>query len=484
MVLRRLRIALLFTLPVLLYLHLNSPSPFPSSFLPSSPSSSPSFSPEQDFIDHVVSTYQTRLSALQEQLRREQQEEKGGYLPYISMETQEEKVADPELLEEVFKGAETFPGDPFRLKRVLERALVLDLPLRLGVLGGSVSAGMFTNVSWPQHVIHWIDRHLPHPGNSLRNAAIRAAGAFLPALCLSQYLGNHVDLVLTEFEINGGTLEDFRLLYSQLLNFPSRPALLQLAIFSGFQKGTSSDHVGWVSPFRRVCREGLFNVTLLDAKAGVYPFYGEVPPFNRNDLFAADHHHFGPAGHRLLGLLVVQYLRRIILEMRAGEARALATHLSRHPSIASGLGRLPAQTLLRQLKEVIAASGEEISIVPEQPVEQPGQSRCYTLYGPIMEKEFQPISNRGWQLREQEQGKSYYEAVKVGSEISFEIEAGAPALLAVVYLRSPRGTPPFGHALLSLDHVHVDFLDGHWNNRFPFLPSIATNLTVLARFKW
>ena len=98
-----------------------------------------------------------------------------------------------------------YEGTMKRLTRVLTKARA-GTPLRLAVLGGSVSAGAFVDTRWDQYLQTWLQEQYPTANGTgpheLYNGAVGATGSNYFKYCFQNHLVEDPDIVFVELAMN------------------------------------------------------------------------------------------------------------------------------------------------------------------------------------------------------------------------------------------------------------------------------------------
>ena len=154
------------------------------------------------------------------------------------------RLTVPELLRSV-----SHEGDLERLRCFGEKLLRNNSHVRVGVVGGSVSAGSNSgNVHDPSWLFHrqmqrWLQRRFPNAKVSHFNAAIPAVPPYYLEHCLELHVPQDADLVFLEAAANlcgqgscAKGMASIERLLRRLLEFPSRPAVIFVHTFAFYPR--------------------------------------------------------------------------------------------------------------------------------------------------------------------------------------------------------------------------------------------------------
>ena len=150
------------------------------------------------------------------------------------------KFSLPEL--QLRRGA-VYTGANSRLRRVVRDLLTGRRPVRVGVVGGSISWGQGASdrgvTDWFSVVTSYLSQAFPNTNVTSRNGCLPGTPSEFTVKCLELSVERNVDLVFIEYNINdgfhNGVLDNPRVkvherLIRRLLSLPGRPALVYMQV--------------------------------------------------------------------------------------------------------------------------------------------------------------------------------------------------------------------------------------------------------------
>lgn len=126
-----------------------------------------------------------------------------------------------------------YQGSGHRLRRVLQKAERGE-PIKLAVLGGSVSAGhgVKSEENWSTVIQNWFQETFPRSPVSLINGAIPATGSDYYSSCFMGHIDEGSDIIFIELAVNDqfseGDAKSYEWLLRTLLALPSKPAIIHV----------------------------------------------------------------------------------------------------------------------------------------------------------------------------------------------------------------------------------------------------------------
>jgi hypothetical protein len=224
-----------------------------------------------------------------------------------------EQVAVPSMHAQLMasNGYVYFESDLTRIQRLLLKSASNNRRhLQLGILGGSVTAGVGANLTWPRRVSSWWNKHFD-ARLDVRNGAIRACGSQVPSFCFQDYIGTELDWIIYEFQINGAAVVELDRLNRRFEMLARRPAVTQLQIFSSLTPNFI-DARGPMTTF--AISHGLTSLSVARAVGPIFSLTSSNRStiFNERQLFYQDRHHFSNVGHNISAFLIIQHLSRVL----------------------------------------------------------------------------------------------------------------------------------------------------------------------------
>ncbi|KAL7417666.1 hypothetical protein BDY24DRAFT_375666 [Mrakia frigida] len=215
------------------------------------------------------------------------------------------------------KLSRSYEGTGTRFREVFRRVQQENLPLRVAVLGGSVSGGhgigdLGSDKIWIRKTYEAMDAAYPHPDNSLRNAAVGAVGSDYFGACWENRIKKEeVDIVFVEHGINDFFGHDAALsmedLLRGLLDLPQRPAVLIARTI-----GLEADMIA-VGGDEHLSVGTYYDVPVISLRPVLLPLLIKQPErdaeyFVRTNEGNIDHRHINEKGHHALGDFIGSYV--------------------------------------------------------------------------------------------------------------------------------------------------------------------------------
>ncbi|BEJ12034.1 hypothetical protein CspHIS471_0204940 [Cutaneotrichosporon sp. HIS471] len=302
-----------------------------------------------------------------------------------------------------------------RLKRVLAKWRARK-PVRLGVLGGSNSAGQgvwadnqmtYSQLNMHTVLFNYLDSRFPQPGGKVMERT-----------------GEADQNSLYQLE----STETYEFLVRYLLEKPSAPAVLEIQTF-----GYEFDKIltGGAS---HLATNLYYNVPTIAPRTLFYDgaqgnvtkfwdwFYWYNPHEVPENLYGVDLRHFGPGGHRVSAELMMAYIEQQICEMDHAELVAGTSDIDKlYPE-------QPLQSL--SLLSTFSRSNSDAVMAPMAPKCQSVDSDSHPL---------SPSSSEGWERwtwsNDKGKTKTYLRATKPGAKIVFDL-GSVTGRVEIYYLRS------------------------------------------------
>ncbi|KAG1666700.1 hypothetical protein FOA52_013612 [Chlamydomonas sp. UWO 241] len=205
-------------------------------------------------------------------------------------------------------------GPNTRLRRVVSDLITGHRPIKIAVIGGSVSWGLAAEVGkndWFTVFSRYMSDAFPRAELTFTNGCVPSTGTPFMILCLELYVNADVDLVFSEYMLNDGAL------ILQHNGFVSRGVPTELD--DGIESGTGIKHA-------------LFADTPEDAYGAVSQYYGapslslrsavyrlamakRVPGFQWKDIMHIDRLHPSVKGHKCMADLAVWLIQQTALDV-------------------------------------------------------------------------------------------------------------------------------------------------------------------------
>ncbi|KAF8511952.1 hypothetical protein BU17DRAFT_54299 [Hysterangium stoloniferum] len=321
-----------------------------------------------------------------------------------------------------------YEGSNARFRRVISNAMA-GKPIKIGVLGGSVSKGhglTRENFKWLRRFEAAWKELFPKSETTMINGAVAATGSDYFSMCFGEHIPEDVDLVLVELLINDQRLESnaiaFEWLMRGLLDLPNSPAVINIHTIGLF--------------FEEITTGG-------DLHAPIAAYY-DAPVISMRNMIAPHilkHHelvehyfyiyedsgvdlrHVSNAGHIMMSELLVAYTQRQIcaIELERVQPNRFVSEdgrLEGHDE----LGTVPRLRLFQKYDNVTVTGRIK-----------PTCQSTRTNKHPLV-----PIETKGWKLwtHNGNNEKPYLMADKPGDYVKFEVEVGVMQRVRITYLRA------------------------------------------------
>ncbi|GIL89726.1 hypothetical protein Vretimale_16617 [Volvox reticuliferus] len=217
-------------------------------------------------------------------------------------------------------------GAARRLRKFVRTLLLGDnMPLKIGVIGGSISSGVGTTsyeTRWFSIVSKWM-RSVSGANITSRNGCIPATPSAYMLMCMEMSVDEDVDLVFVEYSVNDGVenvlvgnriVKTMEQLVRRIMGLPRRPAvvLVQLPhlfgdIFEPFFH-TSDDLEGALS--------GYYDIPSISLRNALYPLAALYPTdgFLWNQTYGDTHP--GDSGHKIIADLAVHLIQETARDLQ------------------------------------------------------------------------------------------------------------------------------------------------------------------------
>ncbi|GIL69214.1 hypothetical protein Vretifemale_172 [Volvox reticuliferus] len=216
-----------------------------------------------------------------------------------------------------------YPSSAKRLRKFVSNLMTGDRPLKVGIVGGSISWGQGTTAhgvrDWFSIFMTWLASvsRVPVIG---RNGCIPGTPSFYMVLCWEHSVDPDVDLILVEYVFNDGVDDRIKnngavrwveQLVRRLMALPGRPAVVlvqvphvHLTYFDPFFR-TSEDLEGAVAAY--------YDVPTVSLRDALYPLNVHRPTEGFLWAQTYNEHHPGDAGHKALADLAVHLTQETVL---------------------------------------------------------------------------------------------------------------------------------------------------------------------------
>lgn len=207
-----------------------------------------------------------------------------------------------------------------QLQRVFRKCLIPGAIITVGAVGGSIAAGagnIGTRRTFVQRVGETIQRLCPDATVEIKNAATGARGSLLSAACLTNFVGDEVDLLLIDFTLNDYLYPDPSSPYELLLR-AARTAFLKHppAIISVYFWGQTFKYPSAQDMHVELCE--YYGVTGISMRDVVWPLYvAKQAPYEAREKIVVDTHHPSIKVHNHLGTILSSYIAHRIIEWAA-----------------------------------------------------------------------------------------------------------------------------------------------------------------------
>ncbi|EJT99482.1 hypothetical protein DACRYDRAFT_109587 [Dacryopinax primogenitus] len=307
--------------------------------------------------------------------------------------------------EENLSMARSYSGSGTRFRHLVEKAMRGE-PVKMGVIGGSVSRGRNSGTLGPYHqriFRFWNTTFFPHPENWLADGSRPATGSSYFSMCWGEHIPQDVELVFVELSINDYRTTEaasiWETLVRSLLELPTKPTVIA------------------INSFALHGRNGIRNPTL--------PYLLANPALEAS-LFGSengiDPKHINDVGHQMVADFTTHWMRDEICRVMSerdvppGSVRKVEDNWWTEPI---DLGAVPHLRMTEQWRKV------NDTIPSLHPTCKSTSSR----------PPLQPSKGEEWYFEEAPGDKFYWSASKPGAKITFGLDI-AEGRVGMFFLRS------------------------------------------------
>ncbi|KAB5593862.1 hypothetical protein CTheo_2714 [Ceratobasidium theobromae] len=323
-----------------------------------------------------------------------------------------------------------YEGPNVRLRRVLQKAAD-GHPIRIGILGGSVSAGhgVVHEDCWTNIFFNWWNTTFPHENNVFTNGAVPATTTEYYSVCALEHIDQDVDLVIIEMAINDQRNELFAQTYEwlvrMLLALPNKPAVInaQVIALSFDTISMGGDLHAGVAEYYDLPTVSLRNVVLHHILENPHldrDMFHRLPPFEPDS--ETDLRHINKVGHKMMADLLIAYMQRQTCAQAKLKADPSVLQFQSPGNTIPGpeeLGELPR---LRMFQKYVR--GERVP---------PVKTSCLSTRS--KKHPLKPTRQQGW-TDWAWKDKTYLIAKEPGARATFEISVGPMGIVKITYLKS------------------------------------------------
>lgn len=208
-------------------------------------------------------------------------------------------------------------GNTMRLERFFRKAEAGE-ELTVGFIGGSITMDCLASkaeYAYPTRTFRWLEKQFPDAVLHYVNAGIGATDSqFGCARADADLLSSRPDLVFIEFSVNDGNTDFYRETYEGLirrvLQSPKAPAVVLVSNVR-YDDGTSAEE-------QHAQIAAYYDLPHLSMRSAILPHVksGEIP----NREITPDDLHPNDEGHRLVSLVLTDYLASVLRKAREGGA--------------------------------------------------------------------------------------------------------------------------------------------------------------------
>ncbi|KZO90804.1 hypothetical protein CALVIDRAFT_489907 [Calocera viscosa TUFC12733] len=311
-----------------------------------------------------------------------------------------------------------------RFRNVVHKALRGE-PIKMGVLGGSVSRGrnVENGPTYHQRIFRmWNETFFPHPGNEIVDGSRAATGSKYFSMCFPAHIPEDVDIVLLELSINDRRIDDaeaWETLVRALLELPNKPAVISTSTFAlQFSQGLGVGgdlHLG-VAQY--------YDIPVISLRNPLLPYLFSTPALEW-ELFGyskgLDRRHLNALGHELLADFTTHWMREQVCKVLSEHVRFSLVYGSRKATDGDGGQDAPPRA---NVQPSWWTAPVDLSQVP-----RPSCRSTSSL------PRLQPTSSDGWTFESAPGEKFYWSAEEPGARITFPIRT-VEGRVGVFFLRS------------------------------------------------
>ncbi|GHJ84941.1 hypothetical protein NliqN6_1343 [Naganishia liquefaciens] len=376
-------------------------------------------------------------------------------------------------------------GTNARLHRLF-RKLESGMPISMGVIGGSVSAGhglshdgdtdeMEGPLNMHRQIFDWIATKWPHPEHRFSNGAIPASGSLYFATCFAEHMDEDVDLVMIELGVNDVqdiTVQmEYELLLRGILALPNKPAIINLQtiglIFDALSQG--GDQQLGVSQY--------YDVPTITIRSLILPIifnnYRDAERFFTLDSGAPadarwedtmDLRHLNRHGHSAMSNLTRVYFERQLCKMTALDSLEQQGYQPKHSA-----PHWPGEDLVTQVPaKLLTSRYDKDEVVP------PFKPQCLSTASkkhPLVPDESFGWTHWNWK------DKKYLVGRVPGAKFSISVTTSLGEI-KVYYQRSAKYGLGQVDCWVDRDLHSMKRLDGYWTHDYSIVEStmIASGL--------
>ncbi|KAF5378937.1 hypothetical protein D9757_008717 [Collybiopsis confluens] len=372
-----------------------------------------------------------------------------------------------------------YEGPNAQLKRVLRKARLTKGPIKIGILGGSVSLGLGVTpaTNWATLYAAYI-RDTFDVEVELINGSVGATTSEYMETCLMEHIPEDVDLVIIELAINDRRFESLAVAYENLIRavweLPKKPAIINVQIMA-----LMFDSITMGGDLHTAVAQ-YYDTPVVSVRNVLLPYILQSTHVNSSDSALEDywyHHtpqgidlrHLGTNGHRLTADLLKSFTSRVACEgWREDEAASERDPNSVGvwdwaPSPNEGL--LPVDNVLEYLpRQSLFQKFDHSTIMrPAKPFCQTADGKNHPLK-PLPA----PLSTEGedgfrpWR-HPARPDKVWLTGRKPGVKVAFKVTATTLGRIRLTFLRSKTYGLGSAWCWLDDDRAAGTQMDGWWN---------------------
>ncbi|GIL60967.1 hypothetical protein Vafri_15762 [Volvox africanus] len=210
-----------------------------------------------------------------------------------------------------------------RLRKFVSYMMTGDRPLKVGVVGGSISWGQGTTArgerDWFSLFMTWLISVSRAPVTG-RNGCIPGTPSFYMVLCWEHSVDPDVDLIFVEYVFNDGVDDRIKnngavrwveQLVRRLMDLPGQPAVVLVQV--------PHVHLSYFDPFFRTSEDlegavaAYYDIPTVSLRDALYPLNVHRPQAGFLWAQTYNEHHPGDAGHKALADLAVHLIQETVL---------------------------------------------------------------------------------------------------------------------------------------------------------------------------
>ncbi|KZT55636.1 hypothetical protein CALCODRAFT_518641 [Calocera cornea HHB12733] len=309
-------------------------------------------------------------------------------------------------------------------------------PIKMAVLGGSVSRGRNSFPGGPYHgriFRTWNETFFPHPQNTIVDGSRPATGTKYFSMCWGEHIPEDIDLVFLEQSINDRrtmeSADNWETLARSLLELPHNVAVISISTFAlEFAQGIGNG--GDV----HLAVAQYYDIPVISIRNAILPHLFDDPALESEvfgDVESPDHSidrkHINALNHQILSDFTTHWMKDHICKV-ASEQDAPAAPPGRDHHSMEGWWNAPVDmaTVPR-----LRMSEPWTTVNQTRPPLQPS---CKST---TSEPRLAPSSTDGWSFEEAPGDKFYWSADTVGAQIHFSVHT-VSGHVGMFFLRSPK----------------------------------------------